>query len=125
MVQLSAQLAAQVQVTVDHVADDAQHHVGGAVGHATCTDRAHITRIVVYGAGQQAAGVGFAHRTVGRVHAQQDAVKHRKADWAGVNALQDRRARAFAVAGVDGGRVGALRQAAKHHQVVLRAEVVA
>ena len=42
MLQLSRQISAQIEVAVDHVVDDAQHHVGGAGGHAPSTGRAQV-----------------------------------------------------------------------------------
>ena len=52
VVQLSAEFAAQVQIAVDHVADDAQHHVGRAVGDAPSARRAWISGIAGGGAGE-------------------------------------------------------------------------
>jgi hypothetical protein len=131
VVELAAQLAAQVQIAIDHVADDAQHHVGRAARHAPCSGRTRVCCIQALGAGQQAAGIGFAHRAVSRVHAQEHTVKHGKADRAGVDAVQHGWSGAFAglqvqaVARRDLGAVGPLGQPAEHHQVVVRAEVKA
>ena len=127
VVQLAAQFAAQVQVTVDHVADDAQHHVGRAGGYAPCACRAQIgcfgglRRGVC--AGQQAAGVGFPHGAVGGVNAQQNPVKHGKADRARVDAVQHGWARAFALSAHARCIGAALSQPPEHHQVVVRTVV--
>ena len=132
MVELAAQFAAQVEVGVHHLADDAQHHVGWAQRNAPCTRRSWVVgRGFVARRVQKAAGVGFAHDAVVGVHAQQHSLKHRKTHWAGVDALQDGWAWPFDldVCGlgfaVTRGSARMLRQSAKHQQVVVRGEVVA
>ena len=128
MVKLAGEFAAQIQVAVHHVADDAQHHVGRVARNAACTGGARITRVVA-GGGQQAGGVGFAHRAVLRVHREQHPVEHRKTDGAGVDAPQHRRAALPLAVGLGVGLglsfIGACRQAAKHQHVVMRGEVKA
>ena len=116
VVELFGQQAPQLEVTVDHVVDHAQHQVGRARRHARTATR--------FGAGlllRQAVREVLAHHAVGRVHGQQHAVEHREADWAGVDRGERCACAAgVALAGVDvrRRRAGACCEAAEHQQVV-------
>ena len=116
--QLARQQAAQVQVAVDHVVEHAQHQVRRAAGHARGS-----ARFSRRGLRRQTLGEVLAHRTVGWVHRDQDAVKHRKAHRAGVDGLQGLARRGQRAAGLVDKEVGTARtgrQTPKHHQVVPR-----
>ena len=125
MIQLVRQFASQVQIAVHHVVDDAQHQVGRPAGQA-CAGRAGFGR----DRSQQLGGIGVKHRTAGRVHGQQDIVKHSKADRAGVNAAQDRRPATRAQVAQRQPRPAQVglrltgRQPAEHQHIVLRGVVV-
>ena len=125
MVHLAGQFAAQRQVAVDHLVDDAQHQIGRA-GRQLHAVGPRLGR----GGIEQSERIGVTHRAVDGMHGQQHMVKDGKAHWAGVKPLEHRRAAALdqlgwrlvrlcqAVAAQAGS------QAPKHQRVVLRGVVV-
>ena len=130
VLQRVGQVAAQVQVAVDHGIEHAQHQVVRALRHAVAGARAVHAQPRVVGLALQEADRRLAAR---RVHADQQAVEDGKADGARIDALErlgrarTRRAGAMVVAvalsvGLDLGQRG---QAPENHQVIDRGGVVA